>query len=104
MTKQELEFITLEIVAYAGDARSKYIQALDFANEGNFDEAEKLIKEASEFIDEAHKTQTKMIQMEASGESVDMSFLLAHAQDHLMTVMLLRDIVSNFIKIYKKIN
>lgn len=104
MTSQELEFITLEIVAYAGDARSKYIQALNLANDGKFDEAEKLIGEASEFIDEAHKTQTKMIQMEASGEKVDMSFLMAHAQDHLMTVMLLRDIVNSFINMYKKIN
>ena len=60
MTIEELEFTTLEIVAYAGDARSKYIQALNFANEGKFDEAENLIKEASEFIDEAHKTQTKI--------------------------------------------
>ena len=104
MTIEELEFTTLEIVAYAGDARSKYIQALNFANEGKFDEAENLIKEASEFIDEAHKTQTKMIQMEAAGEKIPMSFLTVRAQDHLMTVMLLRDMVQNFINLYKKVN
>lgn len=104
MTTEELEFTTLEIVAYAGDARSKYIQALNLANDGNFEEAENLIKEASEFIDEAHKTQTKMIQMEAAGEKIQMSFLTVHAQDHLMTVMLLRDMVQNFINLYKKIN
>ena len=28
MTPEELELITVEIVAYAGDARSKYVEAL----------------------------------------------------------------------------
>ena len=89
MTPEELELITVEIVAYAGDARSKY--------------AEKLIEEASELINEAHKVQTNMIQMEAAGNKVDVSFLMVHAQDHLMTVMLLRDIVKNFVNLAKKI-
>ena len=89
MTPEELELITVEIVAYAGDARSKYVEALNYANEGNFGEAEKLIEEASELINEAHK--------------VDVSFLMVHAQDHLMTVMLLRDIVKNFVNLAKKI-
>ena len=89
MTPEELELITVEIVAYAGDARSKYVEALNYANEGNFGEAEKLIEEASELINEAHKVQTNMIQMEAAGNKVDVSFLMVHAQDHLMTVMLL---------------
>ena len=66
-------------------------------------EAEKLIEEASELINEAHKVQTNMIQMEAAGNKVDVSFLMVHAQDHLMTVMLLRDIVKNFVNFAKKI-
>ena len=101
MTPEELELITVEIVAYAGDARSKYVEALNYANEGNFGEAEKLIEEASELINEAHKVH--MIQMEAAGNKVDVSFLMVHAQDHLMTVMLLRDIVKNFVNLAKKI-
>ena len=101
MTPEELELITVEIVAYAGDAR--YVEALNYANEGNFGEAEKLIEEASELINEAHKVQTNMIQMEAAGNKVDVSFLMVHAQDHLMTVMLLRDIVKNFVNLAKKI-
>ena len=103
MTPEELELITVEIVAYAGDARSKYVEALNYANEGNFGEAEKLIEEASELINEAHKVQPNMIQMEAAGNKVDVSFLMVHAQDHLMTVMLLRDIVKNFVNLAKKI-
>ena len=45
MTPEELELITVEIVAYAGDARSKLMIALNKAQNGEFEEAEKLVKE-----------------------------------------------------------
>lgn len=104
MDNDELELTTLKIVAYAGDARTKYIKAMDYASEGNYEKAESLISEGNELITEAHKVQTKMIQMEAAGEKIDVGFLMVHAQDHLMTVMLLRDVIKNFIKLYKKVN
>ncbi|WP_143317960.1 PTS lactose/cellobiose transporter subunit IIA [Clostridium sp. HBUAS56017] len=104
MTREELELTTIEIVAFAGDARTKYIEAMNAATDGEFDKAEKLIEEGNDCIQEAHKVQTNMIQMEARGEKVDVSFLMVHAQDHLMTVMLLRDVVKGFLKLSKKCN
>lgn len=104
MITEELELTTIEIVAYAGDARSKYIEALNAANNAEYEKAEALIQEGNELITEAHNVQTKMIQMEASGEKIDIGFLVVHAQDHLMTVMLLRDLVKNFINLYRKVN
>lgn len=104
MSNEDLEMTTMEIVAYAGDARSKYIEALNAANDSEYDKAEALIKEGNELITDAHNVQTKMIQMEAAGEKIDVSFLIVHAQDRLMTVMLLRDLVKNLINLYKKVN
>ncbi|MDF2565347.1 MAG: lacF [Massilibacillus sp.] len=104
MTNEEIEMITVEIIAYAGDARSKYVGALAAANDADYAKAEKLIQEGNELITEAHNTQTKILQMEASGENIKVNFLTVHAQDHLMTVMLLRDLVKNFINLYKKVN
>lgn len=104
MTNEEMEMITVEIVAFAGDARSKYMGAMAAANNGEFEKAESLIQEGNDLITEAHNTQTKILQMEASGENVQVNFLTVHAQDHLMTVMLLRDLVKNFVNLYKKVN
>lgn len=104
MTNEEIEMITVEIIAYAGDARSKYMGALAAANDAEYAKADKLIQEGNELITEAHNTQTQILQMEAAGESIKVNFLTVHAQDHLMTVMLLRDLVKNFITLYKKIN
>ncbi|NRT77838.1 PTS lactose/cellobiose transporter subunit IIA [Clostridium beijerinckii] len=104
MDKHEMEMVTLEIVAYSGDARTKYMEALNAANNKEYDKAKELILEGNKLIAEAHKVQTKMLQMEASGEKIEVGFLAVHAQDHLMTVVLLRDIINNFIELYKKCN
>ena len=104
MDKNEMEMITVEIIAYSGDARTKYVEALNAARNKEYDKAKSLIKEGNELIAEAHKVQTKMLQMEASGQNVDVGFLTVHAQDHLMTVVLLRDIINNFIELYKRCN
>lgn len=102
MTREEGAMIGFEIVAYAGDARSKLLNALKAAEEGNFDEAEKLIAGANECIDYAHKAQTDMLQAEARGEVCEVGFIMLHGQDHLMTTMLLRDMMQSLLSLYKR--
>ena len=104
MTTEEIEMITVEIIAYAGDARSKYMGALTAANDADYAKAEQLIQEGNELITEAHNTQTSILQMEATGEDIKVNFLTVHAQDHLMTAMLLRDLIKNLVNLYKKVN
>ncbi|PJI06802.1 MULTISPECIES: PTS lactose/cellobiose transporter subunit IIA [Clostridium] len=99
---EDSEMIALEIIGSAGDARSKLVLALDECNNNNFKKAETLMAEANELIQEAHNVQTKMLQAEASGDKVDICFLMVHAQDHLMTTILLRDVIKSFVNLYKR--
>lgn len=39
MDKEQLTLLGFEIVAYAGDARSKFLEALDAAKNGEYDKA-----------------------------------------------------------------
>lgn len=102
MNKEECIMVGFEIVAYAGDARSQMINALNYARKGNFSAAEDCLKEANECINQAHKTQTDMLQAEARGEQNEIGFIMVHGQDHLMTTMLLRDVIDNFIELYRR--
>ncbi|ESR08732.1 PTS lactose/cellobiose transporter subunit IIA [Streptococcus iniae] len=102
MTKEELTMLGFEIVAYAGDARSKLIEALTAAQEGNYDKAETLCQAANTCIVEAHKSQTCLLQAEARGQTIDFSVTLMHGQDHLMTTMLLQDMMKHMIELYKR--
>ena len=102
MTKDDMAMIAMEIVAYSGDARTKYLDALEAMGNDEFDKAEALIKEGDDLILDAHNQQTDLITKEASGEELDIGFLTVHAQDHLMTAMLLSDMDKRFLKILKK--
>ena len=102
MDKREVAMVGFEIVAYAGDARSNLLQALKEAKRGEFDNVDNLIEKANELILQAHKAQTEMLSKESAGEDVELGFIMVHGQDHLMTTILLKDIIENLIDIYRK--
>ena len=60
-TKEEISMVGFEIVAYAGDAQTDLLAALDAAREGDFEKAEQLHKDASDALIDAHDTQTKLL-------------------------------------------
>lgn len=102
MTKEDVTMIGFEIVAYAGDARSKLLEALNKAQNGEFDKAENLVKEAEECLVGAHNSQTEILAKEAGGDDLEMSFIMVHGQDHLMTTILLKELMKHLIELYKR--
>ncbi len=102
MTKEDVTMVGFEIVAYAGDARSKLLDALNKAQNGKFDEAEKLVEEAEECLIGAHNSQTEILAKEAGGDDLEMSFIMVHGQDHLMTTILLKELMKHLIELYKR--
>lgn len=102
-TKKEISMTGFAIVAYAGDARTNLLEALGEAKKGNFDHARELTKEANDCIVSAHNEQTKLLSKEAGGEDMEVTFIMVHGQDTLMTTMLLMDEVNFFIDEYERI-
>lgn len=102
MTNDELQMISFEIVSYSGDARSKLLLALEKAKQGSFGECDKLIEQAQDCLNDAHNAQMDVMKVEANGEPIQMGFIMTHAQDHLMTSLLLKDIIGTLIDVYRK--
>ena len=102
MNREEMTLLGFEIVAYAGDARSKLLEALKAAENGDFAKADSLVVEAGSCIAEAHSSQTGMLAREASGEELPYSVTMMHGQDHLMTAILLKDVIPHLIELYKR--
>ncbi|TDM39652.1 PTS lactose/cellobiose transporter subunit IIA [Macrococcoides goetzii] len=102
MNREETTMLGFEIVAYAGDARSKLLEALNAAKNGEFDKAEQLVEEADKCIVDAHNAQTSLLAKEASGEDIAYSVTMMHGQDHLMTTLLLKDMMKHIIELYKR--
>lgn len=100
--KEELTNAGLRVVAFSGNARSNFLEALDLAKSGKFEEADQYIKMGMENLDLASLAQKDFLANEAEGSREGLDFLAIHAQDHYMTTLLLRDLINNLIDIYKK--
>ena len=53
-------------------------------------------------LNEAHTVQTKLIEGDGEGK-MKVSPVLVHAQDHLMTSMLARELVAELIELHEKL-
>lgn len=93
---------SFEIISTAGTAKSMLMEAMRAAKEGDFVEAEKQYADAQEMIIQSHHIQTALLQAEAGGETNEIGLISVHAQDHLMTTMLLKDMMSYIIELYKR--
>lgn len=97
----DIEMIAMELVGNAGEARSLAFEALSEAKKNNFEKAEKLLEKSREASLKAHHTQTDLICSEADGNKIEIGLLMVHAQDHLMTSILARELITEIIEIYK---
>lgn len=102
MNREETTLLGFEIVAYAGDARSKLLEALKAAQAGDYEKTDRLIAEADACLVDAHNAQTSLLQKEASGDDIAFSVTMMHGQDHLMTTILLKDLMHHLIELYKR--
>lgn len=97
-----LEMTIMNLVVDSGSCRSFAMEAISLAKEGEFEKAEQAIKNAEEEILKAHHSQTDLIQKEAGGDKTDISLLLIHSQDHLMTAIVVKDLAKEFIELYRR--
>lgn len=100
---ENMELVIFEIIANGGNAKALVFDAVKAAEEGKFEEADALMKEADEFLTLAHNTQTKILQEEASGQKTEVSVLFVHAQDHLMTAIESRSWAERYILLNKRL-
>ncbi|MGY3815358.1 MULTISPECIES: PTS lactose/cellobiose transporter subunit IIA [Globicatella] len=92
------------LIMHGGDAKGKAVEAIRAAKAGRFEEAKTLIVEANTALNTAHKSQTALLTQEASGDNVELSLLLIHGQDHLMTALTFIDVAKEIIELHEKID
>lgn len=100
----DTESISMQLIAAAGDAKGCAFEALTEANDGNFEKAEELLKQATAATLPVHKKQMELITATAQGEEVPIDVLLVHAQDHLMNSELAQDLIRELITLYKRVD
>ncbi|RAK11722.1 PTS system cellobiose-specific IIA component [Halanaerobium saccharolyticum] len=100
MTNEEIIF---KIITEAGDAKSLAFEALKEARKGDFKKARKKLKKANKNFNNAHDVQTDLISKEANGQKNEVSILMVHAQDHLTSATLAKDLIKEMVKMQEEI-
>ncbi len=101
-TIEEIQRLSFKIILHAGNARSSAMEAITLAKKYQFTAAYEKISDAEEEFIKAHREQTGLIEMEVNGVKSDVSLMLIHAQDHLMTAMTVKDLAIEMIDMYNK--
>lgn len=100
--KLDLEKIVLNLILHGGNARGKAYEAIDAAEEGDFELAEKNLEEADEEFYEGHVYQNLLIQGQLEKDTAP-NFLIIHAQDQLMTALAEKNLIKRQIALYKRV-
>ena len=98
-----LEYISFQIIASSGTARSYYIEAIQYAKNKEFDKAEECIQLADKEYIDAHHIHAKLIQEEAINQKSEINILLIHALDQMMSAESFGILSREFVYLYKKI-
>ncbi|MGM0523129.1 MAG: PTS lactose/cellobiose transporter subunit IIA [Bacillota bacterium] len=102
MDNEKIMAVIMGIITHSGDAKSHAMEVIKAAREGEFEKADDSIKQAERAFVEAHHSQTALLTKEAQGQETEVSLLMVHAQDHLMTSMTFTDLAKEIIFLHQK--
>lgn len=94
----------MNLIVNGGNARSSAMAAIDAAKSGDFGTAEDKLGEADRYLKEAHTKETALLTAEASGQPLNISMLMIHAQDHMMNAITVRDLAAEIIALYQRLD
>ncbi len=103
MTKDKIAEISMEIIMYAGVAKSLMVEALELAQESNYKGIDGLLKEAEQNLTEANKTHFKVLQHDAEGK-ITLDVLFIHAEDQFISTQMFFSTTTALIALHKKVD
>ncbi|BFO10870.1 PTS lactose/cellobiose transporter subunit IIA [Serratia rubidaea] len=99
---EDLESTVMEIIVNAGQTRSLCFSALQAARDGDFAQAQALLRQSDEFSRAAHRVQTRLIEQDGGEGKTPMTLIMVHAQDHLMNAILARELIAEMVELYQR--
>lgn len=90
------------IITYVGTARSCFINAVQCAKKGDFEEAKEQLRQGDEAFTQGHHIHADLLALDAGGELQEGGLILMHAEDQLMSAETFRVMAEEFIEVYKR--
>lgn len=102
--EQETLQAVMGLIMNAGNAKSEAVEAIQAAKKSKFTIAKEKLETANEYLVQAHHAQTELLTKEAQGEETQITLLVVHSQDHLMTAITFVDLAKEFVEVYERID
>lgn len=98
---EALEATVMELIINAGEAKSCAMEALRAAKAGDWDQVDNYLSQSAAASKLAHDAQTGLIGLDEGEGKVSVNLILVHAQDHIMTSMLAKEMIEELITIHR---
>ena len=95
--KIDLDELSLESITNVGTARSTYVEAVEAAKAGNFEEAHNLVAEGEKNFINGHHAHADLVNAKIGVEDLQYMFLVMHAEDQLMSAETLKIVCDELI-------
>ncbi|MGX7245975.1 PTS lactose/cellobiose transporter subunit IIA [Enterococcus quebecensis] len=92
----------MQIIVYAGNAKSLAMNAIKEAKGGEIVAAKKMLEESKSNMKIAHQHHTDILQTFASNPDESANMFLTHAQDHMMAAITVTDFTKEFIDLHEE--
>ncbi|WP_037035673.1 PTS lactose/cellobiose transporter subunit IIA [Rahnella sp. WP5] len=99
----DMESTVMELIINAGESRSYAMEALRAAKRGEWELVDAKLAASTEASKRAHDVQTMLIGLDEGCGKVQVNLVLVHAQDHIMTSMLARELIAEIIELQRQL-
>lgn len=99
----EDDMTLFQIIAAAGTARSKYLEAVASSKSGALADADRLVAEGDTSFLEGHELHASLLQRAASQEGLEITLMHVHAEDQLMSAEEFKIIALELIDLYRRL-
>lgn len=99
----EMETTVMELIINAGEARSQAMMAIQAARQKKWELATASLAASQDAVRAAHLIQTQLIGEDEGQGKIPVNLILVHAQDHLMTAMLCRDLAEEIVLLRREL-
>ncbi|MGF1703116.1 PTS lactose/cellobiose transporter subunit IIA [Photobacterium makurazakiensis] len=101
LTGEALEGTVMELIINAGESKSSAMDALRAAKAGDWTKVDDCLERSAAASKRAHDVQTQLIGLDEGEGKVPVNLIMVHAQDHIMTAMLAKDLIAELIDIHR---
>ena len=99
----ELENICFEIITNVGLAKTNYMDAIKIAKvEKDIEKVQNVFRKGDESFTVAHRAHSELLKLNARGELKNLSLLVIHSEDQLMSVETIKIFAEEIVDLYRR--